>query len=156
MSCHALVCECVPSKPVLTNCTVAVVVVDLTIKAILVTGLESKRHFFEPNSTVYIKIVAYPSSSSRLRVPACSPRYSPSSAASPCHATPPNSPWPPSPSWMMQMITARLRTLGRSRSRPAMSMPDLLPCLLELLGGTTADAPLAVTTHVILDTSGLL
>ncbi|KAH9044013.1 hypothetical protein EDB84DRAFT_1436190 [Lactarius hengduanensis] len=37
-----------------------------------------------------------------------------------------------------------------------MSTPDLLPCLLELLRGTAADAPLAVATHAILDTSGLL
>jgi len=56
----------------------------------------------------------------------------------------------------MQMIAAQLCTLGRSCSRPTMSTPDLLQCLLELLGGTTADAPLAVTTHAILDTSGLL
>ncbi|KAH8985530.1 hypothetical protein EDB92DRAFT_1351127 [Lactarius akahatsu] len=35
---------------------------------------------------------------------------------------------------------ARLRTLGRSRSRPAMSTPDPLPCLREPIGGTVVDA----------------
>ncbi|KAI0307403.1 nucleoporin Nup120/160-domain-containing protein [Multifurca ochricompacta] len=55
-------------------------------------------------------------------------------------------------------VTARLRTLGMSRSGPAASapMPDLFPCLLEQIGGAAADAPLAVSAHAFLDMSGLL
>ncbi|KAH9036608.1 nucleoporin Nup120/160-domain-containing protein [Lactarius pseudohatsudake] len=55
-------------------------------------------------------------------------------------------------------IAARLRTLGMSRSGPATSAPtpDLFPCLLEQIGGTAVDAPLAVAAHAFLDMSGLL
>ncbi|KAH8990090.1 nucleoporin Nup120/160-domain-containing protein [Lactarius akahatsu] len=55
-------------------------------------------------------------------------------------------------------VAARLRTLGMSRSGPATSAPtpDLFPCLLEQIGGTAVDAPLAVAAHAFLDMSGLL
>ncbi|KAF8266642.1 nucleoporin Nup120/160-domain-containing protein [Lactarius quietus] len=55
-------------------------------------------------------------------------------------------------------VTARLRTLGMSRSGPATSAPtpDLFPCLLEQIGGNAGDAPLAVAAHAFLDMSGLL
>jgi nuclear pore complex protein Nup160 len=55
-------------------------------------------------------------------------------------------------------VAARLRTLGMSRSAPAASAPTpaLFPCLLEQIGGTAVDAPLAVAAHAFLDMSGLL
>ncbi|KAH9005802.1 nucleoporin Nup120/160-domain-containing protein [Lactarius hatsudake] len=55
-------------------------------------------------------------------------------------------------------VAARLRTLGMSRSGPATSAPtpDLFPCLLEQIGSTAVDAPLAVAAHAFLDMSGLL
>jgi nuclear pore complex protein Nup160 len=55
-------------------------------------------------------------------------------------------------------VAARLRTLGMSRTAPAASAPTpaLFPCLLEQIGGTTVDAPLAVAAHAFLDMSGLL
>lgn len=55
-------------------------------------------------------------------------------------------------------VAARLRTLGMSRSAPAVSAPTpaLFPCLLEQIGGAAVDAPLAVAAHAFLDMSGLL
>jgi len=55
-------------------------------------------------------------------------------------------------------VAARLRTLGMSRSAPTASAPTpaLFPCLLEQIGGTAVDAPLAVAAHAFLDMSGLL
>ena len=55
-------------------------------------------------------------------------------------------------------VAARLRTLGMSRTAPAASAPTpaLFPCLLEQIGGTAVDAPLAVAAHAFLDMSGLL
>jgi nuclear pore complex protein Nup160 len=50
-------------------------------------------------------------------------------------------------------VAAHLRTLGMSRTAP---MPALFPCLLEQIGGTAVDAPLAVAAHAFLDMSGLL
>lgn len=44
---------------------------------------------------------------------------------------------------------------ARQVAQQTMSTPDLLPCLLEPLGGTVAVASLAGATHAFLDTSGL-